>query len=223
LAQRPAGTLDLEAAQRELFSAVVGDTMDTMGLKTQFLPPAIRPLDPAMVVVGAALPVLEADVDPEAPPDRPFGLMMHALDDLRSGEVYICAGSSFEYALWGELMTTRAMQLGAAGAVVHGYSRDTRGILRLDFPTFSHGSYAQDQGVRGHVVDFRVPVTVGDVLVRPGDIVFGDIDGVCVVPLEAAPEVFERSLEKVRKEDLVRKAISEGMSAVEAFDTYGVM
>jgi regulator of RNase E activity RraA len=86
--------------------------------------------------------------------------MLEALDDLKPNEVYICTGGSPRYALWGELMSIRAMHCGAAGAVLDGYSRDTRGILKLGFPTFSHGSYAQDQNPRGKVVDYRVPIVI---------------------------------------------------------------
>jgi regulator of RNase E activity RraA len=137
--------------RRDLFTAVVGDVMDTMGLLRQFLPPHIKPLHDDMVVIGRAMTVLEADVfveshDPSGTDfvSEPFGLMFRALDDLKAEEVYICAGASPRYALWGELMSTRAIQLGATGAVVDGYHRDTRGILQLGFPTFSYGGYAQD-------------------------------------------------------------------------------
>ncbi len=217
-------------ARAELFTAVVGDVMDKLGLMRQFLPPQIKPLHPAMVVIGRAMPVLEADVFAERAEGsanplmaQPFGLMLRALDDLKLGEVYICAGGSKTYALWGELMSTRALKLGAAGAVLDGYSRDTHGILRLGFPTFSHGTYAQDQGPRGKVIDFRVPIQVGGVNVRPGDIVFGDLDGVCVIPSEAEEEVFTRALDKARGEKLVQKAIEDGMSASDAFAHFGIM
>ena len=218
--------------RRELFTAVVGDVMDKMGLRRQFLPPRIQPLREDMVVIGRAMPVLEADVFEErsegsANPlmSKPFGLMLEALDDLKPDEVYICTGSSPAYALWGELMSTRAMKLRAAGAVVDGYSRDTRGILKLDppFPVFSHGRYAQDQGPRGKVIDFRIPIEMNGVRVAPGDIVFGDLDGVCIVPRAAEQEVFRLALEKARGEQLVARAIREGMSAVEAFKTFGIM
>src|SRR6266545_4178983 len=141
-------------ARRELFTAVVGDCMDKLGLTHQFLPPQIQPLVRDMVAVGRAMPALEEDLreDPGGAPERPFGLMLAALDDLKAGEVYICTGASPRYALWGELMSTRAIRCGAAGAVLDGYSRDTRGILALGFPTFSYGAYAQDQGLRGRVV-----------------------------------------------------------------------
>ena len=104
-----------------------------------------------------------------------------------------------------------------------GYSRDTRGILALNFPTFSRGRYAQDQGPRGKVVDFRTPVEIDGVLVRPGDVVFGDMDGVVVVPAEAVEAVFQAALEKVRGEHLVREAIENGMSASDAFASFGIM
>jgi regulator of RNase E activity RraA len=219
-----------ETVRQKLFTAVVGDVMDGMGLLHRFLPPQIRPLREEMKVVGRAMTVLEADVfaeepgpNSDGPMSRPFGLMLRALDDLKSGEVYLCTGASPRYALWGELMSTRARKLGAAGAVVDGYHRDTRGILALGLPTFSHGAYAQDQGPRGKVVDFRVPLEMGGVRVEPGDVVFGDIDGVCVVPRDAEEEVFKRALEKARKEGLVERAIKDGMGAQEAFDTFGVM
>jgi regulator of RNase E activity RraA len=213
-----------DTLRRELFTAVVGDVMDTMGLLRQFLPPQLRPLRDDMVVTGRAMTVLEADVPSDTDlATEPFGLMFRALDDLKAGEVYVCAGGSPRYALWGELMSTRATKLGAAGAVVDGYHRDTSGILRLGFPTFSYGGYAQDQAPRGKVTDFRVPLEVGGVKVKPGDIVFGDLDGVCVIPRDAEEEVFRRALEKVQKENSVGQAIEEGMSAQEAFEKFGVM
>jgi regulator of RNase E activity RraA len=150
-------------------------------------------------------------------------MMLEALDDLKPHEVYLATGASPTYALWGELMSTRAMQLGAAGAVMNGWARDTAGILRLDFPTFAFGSYAQDQGPRGEVKDFRIPVKMGEVDIRPGDLIYGDRDGVLVVPREAEEEALTRAFEKLEGENLVRIAIENGMSTVEAFRTYGVM
>jgi regulator of RNase E activity RraA len=218
------------SARRELFSAVIGDVMDTMGLQRQFLSPAIVPLDRSMVVCGRAMTVLEADISAESVAGsvnplsaRPFGLMMEALDDLKTGEVYICTGASPRYALWGELMSVRAIKCGAAGAVVDGYSRDTRAVLALGFPTFSHGSYAQDQGLRGKVIDFRIPIQIGQARVAPGDIVFGDLDGVCVVPRAAEEEVLAGAFEKARKEKTVRKALEEGMPSKAAFEKFGIL
>lgn len=216
--------------RQELFTCVVGDVMDKMGLQHQFLPPQIRPLRPDMILVGCAMPVLSVDVFEEKVPgthnqlmEKPFGLMLEALDDLKSHEVYVNTGSSPRNALWGELMSIRAGKLGAAGAVLNGYLRDTRAVLNLNFPAFCWGSYAQDSAPRYKVVDFRIAVEIGAVRIRPGDFLFGDIDGVCVIPAEAANEVFSKALEKARGEKLVRKALEEGSSAVAAFEKYGIM
>jgi regulator of RNase E activity RraA len=226
-----AGDAELFALmQRELYTAVVGDIMDKMGFLHQFLPPAIRPLRDDMKIAGRAMTVLEADVFAEKDPDgrgpmanKPFGLMLEALDDLKSGEIYVATGASPRYALWGELMSTRARHLGAAGAIVNGYARDIPGILALDFPTFAIGKYAQDQGPRGKVIDFRVPVEIEGVRIAPGALMFGDQEGVVVVPREAEDDVVAAALEKARGERLVGKAIAAGMSAGEAFRTYGIM
>ncbi|MBL4576459.1 MAG: RraA family protein [Opitutaceae bacterium] len=216
-------------AKRELFTAVVGDIMDVIGLRQQFLSPKIRPLQSTMVTIGRAMTVLESDTEKivesghEVLLEKPFGLMLEALDDLKTDEIYICAGASPSYALWGELMSIRAMKCGAVGAIMDGYSRDTKEILGLNFPTFSYGPYAQDQAPRGKVVDFRVPLSIGGVEIQPGDILFGDIDGVCVIPQAAEEEVFSKALEKARGEKTVRTAIENGMTAKEAFETYGIM
>ncbi|MCE2439601.1 MAG: RraA family protein [Candidatus Latescibacteria bacterium] len=217
-----------ELMRRELFSAVVGDVMDEVGLVRQFLPPEIQPLRDDMVVAGRAMPVLEADWTERdgglKGDEGPFGLMFEAVDDLGRNEVYVCTGASPTYALWGELMSTRAMKLGASGAVLDGFSRDARGILELNFPTFCAGRYAQDQRVRGRVVDYRCTLTLSNGAgVSPGDIVFGDLDGVVIVPAAAVTDVINRALDKVRGENRVREAIENGMSAREAFERYGIM
>lgn len=216
--------------RQELFTAVIGDIMDKMKFYHQFLPPGIQPLQEEMFVVGRAMTVLEADSFEELSSSgnnptlsQPFGLMLEALDDLKTNEVYICTGSSPRYALWGELMSTRAKKLGAAGAVVNGYSRDTAGILKMNFPTFSMGRYAQDQAPRGKVIDFRVPIEIEGTKINNGDIIVGDIDGVCVVPQSIEKEVMIAAIEKSRGEKIVRKAIDAGMGAQEAFEKYGIM
>jgi len=217
-------------ARTELFSAVIGDVMDKLGLRRQFLPQPIQPLRREMIVVGRAMPVLEANFFEDvcegsrnAISARSFGLMLEALDDLKTDEVYVCTGAAPRFALWGELMTRRAMHCGAAGAVLDGFSRDTRGVLASGFPVFSRGSYAQDQAVRGKVVDFRVPIEMEGARVEPGDILFGDMDGVCVVPRAAEREVLARALEKARAEKTVGKALDEGMTACEAFAKFGIL
>ena len=217
-----------QSIRTDLYSAVVGDIMDKMGYLHQFLSPQIQPLRDNMFIAGRAMPVLEADVCHETSQHNPtlnksFGLMLEALDDLKKNEVYVCTGAAPRYALWGELMSARAIKLGAAGAVVDGYSRDTHGIVELNFPTFSYGRYSQDQAPRGKVIDFRVAIEMNGVLVKPGDIIIGDLDGVCVVPREIEEEVIIKALEKAAGERMVYQKIKEGMPAKEAFETYGIM
>ncbi len=213
-----------------LFPAVVGDILDTMGLLKQFLSPGIRPLRGNMVIAGRAMPVLETNCFAASEPEgqlpisrQPFGLLFQALDDLKAHEVYIATGCAPQFALWGGLMTTRAMHLKAAGAVLDGYSRDTPEVLESGLPVFSYGGYAQDQGPRGKVVDYRVPVEINGVRIKPGDIVFGDLDGVLIIPQHAQEEAIRKALEKSGTENKVRDAIQKGMSTVEAFKTFGVM
>jgi regulator of RNase E activity RraA len=213
----------------ELFAAVLGDVLDKLGYRHQFLPPELKPLDPRAKLVGRAMPVVEADVFSEksesAGPlaDQPFGLMFRALDDLKPGEIYIATGASPRYALWGGLMSTRAMHLGAAGSILDGFVRDAGEIEQAGYTVFSRGLYAQDQGVRGKVIDFRTAVEIGGVRIEPGTLIFGDREGVLVVPGEVEDEAVPLAIEKVRGENKVADAIRGGMSAQEAFDTFGIM
>jgi regulator of RNase E activity RraA len=216
--------------RQRLFPAVVGDILDTLGCLRQFLHPHIRPVAPSMVIVGRAMPVLEAlcfsaveEQGRTALSRQPFGLLFDALDDLRPNEVYVATGCAPQFALWGGLMTTRALHLKAAGAVLDGYSRDTSEVLELGLPVFSYGGYSQDQGPRGKVIDYRVPVEINGVRVRPGDIVFGDRDGVLIIPKEIEEEALRKALDKASTENRVRSAIESGMSTAEAFRTFGVM
>lgn len=230
MAQIDADATLFQTVRSELFTCVVGDAMDKLGLLHQFLPPQIQPLRDDMVVIGRAAPVLSIEVFEESAAgahssllQKPFGLMLEALDDLKPNEVYVCGGATGQNALWGELMSIRAQRVGCTGAVLNGYSRDTRGILELGFPTFSWGRYGQDSAPRLKIADYRIAIEIGGIRIRPGDVVFGDIDGVCVVPAEAAAEVFALALEKVRGERLVRQALEAGGTAVDAFTKHGVM
>lgn len=204
-----------------LFTAIIGDVLDLHGYHHQFLMPECRPLRPEMVVCGRAMTVLETDVTDDS--DPPFGLTFKALDSLQQNEIYIAAGSSPRYALWGELMSTAARARGAAGAVLAGYTRDTNGILEMNFPVFCYGSYAQDQRGRGCVSDFRVPLDINGVRVEPGDIVFGDIDGVVVLPQAMEEVVIADALEQVKKEKVARKLLLAGESAERVFCETGVL
>jgi 4-hydroxy-4-methyl-2-oxoglutarate aldolase len=214
--------------RKRLFTAVIGDVMDAAGLTRQFLPPEIRALDSDTALIGRAMPVLEADccgdmIGHTGNTDS-FGLMFRALDDLKPGEVYICAGASPRYALWGGLMSTRARMLGAVGAVMDGFHRDTQEIRRLGFPVFSRGSYAQDQRLRGRVIDFRCAIEFHNgVRVSPGDVLVGDLDGVLVIPKKYVEDIVCQAIAKVENEETVRQSILRGEPSQAIFEKTGIM
>ena len=204
-----------------LYTPVLGDVLDTLGYWHQFLPPEIQPMHTAMKIVGRAMPVQIADV--WGPQKHPFGRMTEALDQIRPSEIYIAGGGKRNCAAWGEILTATARTRGGAGAIVDGYHRDTPQVLEQNWPVFSRGRFAQDSGVRSIVMDFRCTIEVGGVTVRPGELIFGDLDGVVVIPQAVEEQVIVRALEKARAEKVVRKEIEAGASSTEVFKKYGVL
>jgi regulator of RNase E activity RraA len=204
----------------KLYTPVVGDVLDGLGCYHQFLPRDIRAMTPDMTVAGRAMPVLTCDVYGEQ--EKPFGLLTEALDQIKPGEVYVSGGSQSS-ALWGEILTATARSRGGAGAVVHGPHRDTPQVLEQAWPVFSTGAWAQDSRVRTSVQAYRVAIEIEGVWIAPGDLIFGDQDGVLVIPQQHERVVIEQALEKAAKENVVRREIEAGMSATEAFHKYGVL
>lgn len=223
-----------ELIRQRLYTPVVGDILDQMGYNHQFLPASIRPLTalvpPNMVerfqpdnrnkLVGWACTVLENDVF--SAPKKPFGYLTEALDQLRSNEVYVAAGAH-NSALWGELLTAASRAKGAVGAVLDGCTRDTPQVLEQNFPVFCTGCWAQDSSIRTYVCDFRCTIEIGQVTIHDGDLIFGDVDGVLVIPREIVGETIEKALNKAAGEKLVRKAIEGGMSTTDAFAKFGIL
>lgn len=207
--------------KRELYTPVVGDILDTLGYAHQFLPQAIQPIREDFRLAGRAMPALMIDV--YGPQKKPFGLLTEALDQMGENEVYLASGGEMRCAYWGELLTVAARTRGAAGAVINGWHRDTPQVLSQNWPVFSRGRYAQDSSIRTQVVDYRCSIEVGGVRVLPGDVLFGDLDGVLTVPCTLVEEVVMRALEKVRGEKKVRKVIENGMSATDAFAKFGIL
>jgi regulator of RNase E activity RraA len=204
-----------------LYTPVVGDILDGLGCCHQFLPQPVQPALDTMKIAGRAMPVVMIDV--HGPQKKPFGLLTEALDQLEPGEIYVASGGDMRCAYWGEILTATARTRGAAGAVINGFHRDTPQMLSQNWPVFSRGRYAQDSSVRTKVVDFRCALEVGGVWIEPGDLVFGDLDGVVIVPRKHEKEVIAKALEKARGEKLVRKEIEAGMSSTAAFKKYGIL
>ncbi|WOO39770.1 RraA family protein [Rubellicoccus peritrichatus] len=206
--------------KEKLYTPVVGDILDELGCYHQFLPREIQPMTLDMKVAGWAMPVLSCDIFGEQ--EKPFGKLTEALDQIQEGEVYI-SGGSMSSALWGEILTATAKTRGGVGAVVHGPHRDTPKVLEQNWPVFSTGRFAQDSRVRTYIQNFRCPIEIESVWIEPGDLVFGDLDGVVIIPRKHVKTVIEKALEKASAENLVRKEIEAGMSSSEAFKKYGVL
>lgn len=167
------------------------------------------------------MPALMIDV--YGPQKEPFGKLTEALDQLQPGEVYVASGGAMRCAYWGEILTATAKKRGATGAVINGYHRDTPKVMEQNWPVFSRGRYAQDSSVRTQVVDYRCTMQVGEVWINPGDLIFGDMDGVVVIPKKYETEVVEKALAKAMGEKLVRREIENGMTSTEAFRKYGIL
>jgi regulator of RNase E activity RraA len=205
----------------QLYTPVVGDILDRMGFTHQFLPQSIQPLLTEMKLVGRAMPALMIDV--HGPQKKPFGKLTEALDQLEPGDIFLASGGDMRCAYWGEILTATARTRGAVGAVIHGYHRDTPRVLEQNWPVFSRGRYAQDSAVRTQVLDYRCPIEVGQVTIQPGDLVFGDLDGVVIIPRAVEAEVIAEALAKATGENLVRQEIENGMSSTAAFAKYGIL
>ncbi|MBI4550888.1 MAG: RraA family protein [Candidatus Latescibacteria bacterium] len=207
---------------RELYSAVIADALDSAGARTQILRHDIRPLYPEAIVVGRAFTVLSVDV--YTIPEEPYKMELEAVDRLKPGDVLVATtNGSTRSSLWGELLSTAARARGARGAVIDGLTRDTLGIIRMRFPVFVRGIASYDSKGRSDVIAYGVPIQCGDVLVNPGDIIFGDHDGLVVIPQAIEREVIEAALEKARGENTVKQALENGMLATDAFAKYGIL
>lgn len=204
-----------------LYTPVIGDILDALGCHHQFLPKQVRPLLPEMKLAGRAMPVLMADVYGQQ--KKPFGLLTEAVDQLEPGEIYVGSLPSNACACWGEILTATAKKRGALGAVLNGPHRDTPMVLEQNWPVFSTGAFAQDSAPRMAIIEYRCVIEVEATAVCPGDLLFGDRDGVVVIPQALEKKVIDKALEKASGEKTVRKAIEFGMSSTQAFQQFGIL
>jgi regulator of RNase E activity RraA len=211
-------------AREKLFTAVLSDVLDAAGLRSQAMRPGVRPLDESLVMVGRARTGLYMDVYHVQTGENPYELEIRLVDDLRRDEVVVlAAGASGRIAPWGELLSTAARARQAAGCVTDGLVRDVRAIRALKFPVFAGGIGPLDTKGRGKVVAIDVPVECGGVAVRSGDLVFGDADGVVVVPRAVEGEIVRAAVEKVSGEDRTRAALERGEKLADVFARHGIL
>jgi 4-hydroxy-4-methyl-2-oxoglutarate aldolase len=218
----PPMSITLSQMRQHLYSAVVCDALDAIGLKNQSPRVTLRPLTVPGVLVGRCRTTLWADmahVDP-----KPYELELTAVDSSKPDDVLIAAaGGTMRSGLWGELLSTAARRSGCVGAIIDGAVRDVVKMTQMGFPVFARGTCIYDSRDRNRVIDVDVPVEIDGVHFLPGDLVIADADGVVVVPQSAEAEVIHAAWDKVHAENEVRAAIASGMTATEAFRKYGVL
>lgn len=222
--ERPAADDLLDNVRRQLGTAVLCDALDQVGLRRQSPRMPLQRLSgpPHVVLAGRCRTTLWVDMAHEDP--DPYALELRAVDACRPGDVLICAaGGSLRSGIWGDLLTTAARARGCVGAVVDGAIRDVTRIVEVGFPIHARGTSPYDSLHRQRVVDLDVTVDLDGVPCGPGDLLVADADGLVVVPRAAEEEVIRRALDKVRGESQVRQALARGMSATEAYRTYGLL
>ena len=209
-----------------LNAAVLSDTLDSLGLMAQAMKPFMRPLDDTLQLIGRARTGLYMPVyAPPAKGENPYEVEIALVDDLAPGDVVVlaCDGPTERIAPWGELLSTASVARGAAGCVTDGLVRDVTQIREMRFAGVCGGSGPLDTKGRARMVERDVPVVCAGVAVRRGDLVFGDVDGVVVIPQEAEQEVMRRALEKVSGENLSREALQRGEKLADVFRRLGIL
>lgn len=207
---------------QKLTSSVISDILDAFGFRNQVMRATIRPLYPEAMIVGRAMPVLYAEVFEI--PDKPHQMEIEVVDGLKPDDVLVAyAPATAKAALWGGLLSTAARARGARGAVIEGLTRDVKHITGMAFPVFAHGVSPLDAKGRLRVFAYRCAIECGGVLVEPGDILFGDADGVVVIPQDVAIETVSEALHRVETEQLTEEELKKGALLRDVFAKYGVL
>ncbi|HKQ23681.1 MAG TPA: RraA family protein [Burkholderiales bacterium] len=210
---------------RDLSAAVLSDVMDVLGLMNQAMRPFVRPLDENLVLTGRARTGLYMLAYEVREGENPYEVEIALVDDLKPGDVPVlaCNGPTQRIAPWGELLSTAAQARGAAGCITDGLVRDVRQIREMRFPVFHGGIGPLDTKGRATMVRRDVPVECAGVKVNSGDILFGDVDGVVVIPQERAAEVLAKAKEKVAGEGRTRDELRQGRLLREVFEKYRIL
>jgi 4-hydroxy-4-methyl-2-oxoglutarate aldolase len=214
----------LSSCKSELHTAVLADSLDSIGLHEQVVAPGLTALSEDMRVVGFArvgiyMPIYHDDENVNV-----YENEIRLIDNLAAGDVPVlsCNGN-LNISPWGELVSTRAGYLGATGCITDGCVRDVQAIREMGFAVFSGGRNPSDTKYRGKMMWADVPAVIGGVRICSGDLVMADADGIVFVPADHIDEVVSRSLEKVRAESIVREQLLRGVSLTDVFNTHGIL
>ncbi len=205
-----------------LYSAVISDALDAIGLKHQSPATNFPVTTTKGKLVGRCKTTLWADIFHTDP--SPYELELKAVDECKPGDVLIAAASgSLRSGIWGELLSTAAFNRGCVGAIVDGCVRDLAKMESMNFPVIARGKRIYDSKDRQMVINIDIPVEIGGIIFHPGDLVFCDEDGVVVVPQHVENEVISNAMKKVKSENITRDEIKNGMLAGDAYRKYGVL
>jgi 4-hydroxy-4-methyl-2-oxoglutarate aldolase len=211
-----------ELMEKKLYSSVISDILDDMGLRDHTLNNLIHPIRPDLVLAGRAKPMLASKVFEL--PDEPYKVTIEALDSLKPDEVpVIVTNNDSSSATWGELLSTASRARGSRGTIIEGLARDTRQILAMEYRLFCTGTTPTDSKGRSEVTEFDRQVRCGDATIKPGDIVFADLDGIVAIPKEFESEALDRAYRKVGRENKVRRDLERGKLLGETWRKHGVL
>ena len=214
----------LSDIRTRLFASVLSDCLDAAGVMDQALPARIRPLDEASVMVGRARTAQFMEVDHHEAGTNPYELEIALIDSLGGDEIPVFACSNPDrIAPWGELLSTAAQVRGAAGALMDGRTRDIKAIRQMGFPVFHGGIGPLDSKGRGRVMALDVPVRCAGVKVAPGDLIFGDADGVVVIPRAIEEKVLTLAFDKIKGEKRTLDDLRAGEKLGDVFAKYGIL
>jgi 4-hydroxy-4-methyl-2-oxoglutarate aldolase len=214
----------MTACREELFTAVLSDSLDTLGSRQQVATPGILPLKNGMRIAGFArtgiyMPIYHDDEDVNV-----YEHEIRLIDSLEKDDVPILScNANTQIAPWGELLSTRAQYLKAAGCIIDGCVRDAKTICEIGFPVFSRGTNPVDTKYRGKMMWMDVPAVVGGANVNSGDLVVADFDGIVFVPAHLIDEVIALSLAKVHEENTIREELKNGSSLRDIFAAHGIL
>ena len=203
----------------QLFTAAVNDALRENGLLRQTLPNGLMPLREKMKAAGFAFTIKGAK---NLTLRNEMAERAKMLDDIAENSFVVWDTSlDLDSAHWGECMTMAAQRKHCRGAVVDGGVRDTDRVLELGFPLWIR--YRSSNGMLGRfrISSWQTPVQMGDAIVNPGDLIFGDIDGTLCVPRKLCVQVLERAEEIAHGESQLKRWIEEGMSAREIVERGG--
>jgi 4-hydroxy-4-methyl-2-oxoglutarate aldolase len=206
-----------------LTTAILSDSCDAAGLRHQVLQQRLAPIVPGSRAMGRARTVRFAPslADDSADPYRDA---IDVIDGIRAGQmVVISTDESNDSAFWGELFSAAALGAGASGVITDGNLRDTDRIAALGFPAFSRSRRPIDFRARMRIVDMDVPVVLGGVEIRAGDLVMADDDGAVVVPRAREDDVLGLARQRAAQESTVLAELLNGASLRAVWDRHRVL